>query len=226
MPATWKQLAYKDEVLPGLLSPYAVGDLIYASTTTVLSKLADVDVGQVLVSGGVGVAPAWSATPTVSNLTIESATDSIGLIHRDGTVTLISYVNTTGSAYGWLGTFSNHNLMLGAYGYTGGTLTVTPSRRVGIGTPTPGYPLEVVGNAYFSANVSALSYTDRTPHFEGDAIAAIMSIKSKDGQIDHTTLPEFARKEEGRDIGAMVSILTVAIQQMQTQIELLRTKIK
>jgi hypothetical protein len=40
-------------------SSYAVGDLLYASTTTALSKLADVATGNALISGGVGVAPAW-----------------------------------------------------------------------------------------------------------------------------------------------------------------------
>jgi hypothetical protein len=38
---------------------YAVGDLLYASTTTALSKLADVATGNALISGGVGVAPAY-----------------------------------------------------------------------------------------------------------------------------------------------------------------------
>ena len=38
---------------------YAVGDLLYASTTTALSKLADVATGNALISGGVGVAPSW-----------------------------------------------------------------------------------------------------------------------------------------------------------------------
>ncbi len=41
---------------------YAVGDMLTASTTTALSKLADVAVGSVLTSGGVGVIPAWSTT--------------------------------------------------------------------------------------------------------------------------------------------------------------------
>jgi len=50
-------------------SSYTVGDLLYASGATTLSKLADVATGQVLISGGVGVAPTWSATPTVSSLT-------------------------------------------------------------------------------------------------------------------------------------------------------------
>ena len=45
------------------IASYAVGDLLYAATTTTLAKLADVAVGSVLVSGGVGVAPAWGAVP-------------------------------------------------------------------------------------------------------------------------------------------------------------------
>lgn len=40
-------------------SSYAVGDLLYASTTTALSKLADVAVGNALISGGVSSAPSW-----------------------------------------------------------------------------------------------------------------------------------------------------------------------
>jgi hypothetical protein len=38
---------------------YAVGDLLYASTTTALSKLADVATGNALISGGVSTAPSW-----------------------------------------------------------------------------------------------------------------------------------------------------------------------
>ena len=38
---------------------YAIGDILYASTTTALSKLADVAVGNALISGGVGAAPSW-----------------------------------------------------------------------------------------------------------------------------------------------------------------------
>ena len=40
-------------------SSYAVGDLLFASTTTALSKLADVATGNALISGGVGVAPSY-----------------------------------------------------------------------------------------------------------------------------------------------------------------------
>jgi len=40
-------------------SSYAVGDLLYADTTTSLAKLADVAVGNALISGGVASAPSW-----------------------------------------------------------------------------------------------------------------------------------------------------------------------
>ncbi len=42
-----------------LTSPYVVGDLPYASSTTQMSRLADVATGNSLISGGVGVAPSW-----------------------------------------------------------------------------------------------------------------------------------------------------------------------
>jgi hypothetical protein len=38
---------------------YAVGDLLYASAATTLSKLADVATGNALISGGVTTAPSW-----------------------------------------------------------------------------------------------------------------------------------------------------------------------
>lgn len=41
------------------IGSFAVGDLLYASSTTALSKLADVATGNALISGGVGVAPSW-----------------------------------------------------------------------------------------------------------------------------------------------------------------------
>ena len=41
------------------ITSYATGDLLYANSATTLAKLSDVAVGNVLRSGGVGVAPAW-----------------------------------------------------------------------------------------------------------------------------------------------------------------------
>lgn len=48
---------------------YAVGDLLYADTTTSLAKLADVATGSALISGGVGVAPSWGKIGLTTHVT-------------------------------------------------------------------------------------------------------------------------------------------------------------
>lgn len=87
------------------------------------------------------------------------------------------------------------------------------------------------GSVWIKSNCSALSFTDRTPFFDGDALTAIAGIKGIDGKIDHSTLPEFARHyptnpkdEPERDIGAMVSILTRAAQQLSARLEIFENK--
>lgn len=61
-------------VFPG--TPYVAGDIFYATNTTTIGRLADVAVGQVLASGGIGVAPAYTATPLVSSLTAKAPSNS------------------------------------------------------------------------------------------------------------------------------------------------------
>jgi len=58
--AAWRTLARWD---------YTVGDLLYASAVNTLSKLPAVAVGQVLVSGGVGTAPAWGKVALTTHVT-------------------------------------------------------------------------------------------------------------------------------------------------------------
>lgn len=75
MPTTSKTLAANDGSNLTLASQ-AIGDLAVASSTTAYSRLADVAVGQVLVSGGVGVAPAYSANPQVTTIELGNASDT------------------------------------------------------------------------------------------------------------------------------------------------------
>lgn len=67
-------------------SSYAVGDLLYAGTTTTLAKLASVATGNVLRAGGVGTAPAWGKVDLTTDVTgilpsgnvaLPDATDSV-----------------------------------------------------------------------------------------------------------------------------------------------------
>lgn len=51
------------------ISSYAVGDILYASASTTLSKLADVAAGSYLRSGGVTTAPLWSTTTLPNSAT-------------------------------------------------------------------------------------------------------------------------------------------------------------
>ncbi|HNG26001.1 MAG TPA: hypothetical protein PLJ37_01195, partial [Chitinophagales bacterium] len=66
---TWNATAIAATVGGTGQTSYAVGDLLYASTTTALSKLADVAAGSYLRSGGVSTAPVWSTTTLPNSAT-------------------------------------------------------------------------------------------------------------------------------------------------------------
>lgn len=48
---------------------YAIGDILYASTTSALSRLADVATGNALISGGVNTAPSWGKIGLTTHVT-------------------------------------------------------------------------------------------------------------------------------------------------------------
>lgn len=66
-PSTSKTIAANDGSNLTIASQ-AIGDILYASSTTAYTRLAAVAVGQVLVSAGTGTAPAYSANPAVTTL--------------------------------------------------------------------------------------------------------------------------------------------------------------
>lgn len=74
------------------ISSYAIGDIIYASGSTTLSKLADVAVGSVLISGGVGVAPSWS-----SSLLLSGTLSVTGAVTQTAKTTTYNNIVTAGN---------------------------------------------------------------------------------------------------------------------------------
>jgi len=82
---------------------YTIGDLLYASSTTALSRLSDVATGSVLVSGGTSTAPAWSSSPTISGTTTS------GYFIANGAIT--SSLNAGAYSYGTLA-YSDTNIFL------------------------------------------------------------------------------------------------------------------
>jgi hypothetical protein len=111
------------------LSSYAVGDILYASGTTTLSKLADVAVGSILVSGGVATAPAYSATPYIrTSIDLGHATDTTitrsgpGLIAVEG-VNVVTISSTDSLTNKKLGSLTTNGLVTTSG--SDGTLSVT-----------------------------------------------------------------------------------------------------
>jgi hypothetical protein len=51
------------------LTSYTIGDLLYADSSSSLAKLTDVATGNVLRSGGIGVAPAWGKADLTTDVT-------------------------------------------------------------------------------------------------------------------------------------------------------------
>jgi hypothetical protein len=82
---------------------FAVGDLLYADTTTTLAKLPDVATGNALISGGVGVAPSWGKIGLTTHVSGILPVANGGT--NASTASITSFNNITGySASGATGT--------------------------------------------------------------------------------------------------------------------------
>ena len=142
---------------------YAVGDLVHATGTGTLAGLADVAVNQVLVSGGVGVVPAYSATPQITSLGLGVAQSGLQtLTMNNGTDFAIHNITPNATNYERLrfywsgnqafvaqeagGTGSNRSLVLSSG--TGNNSTITLQR----------------GNTPFFAWARASAFTETGNH--------------------------------------------------------------
>ena len=73
------------------LSSYSVGDIIYASASTTLAKLAGVVTGNALISGGVGVAPSWGKIGLTTHVsgTLGVANGGTGVTASTGSASVV-----------------------------------------------------------------------------------------------------------------------------------------
>lgn len=88
-------------------SSYTTGDLLYASSSTALSKLADIATGNALISGGIGIAPSWGKI-TSSHITAAalSKTDDTNVTATLGGTPTLALVNAASITLGWTGQLS------------------------------------------------------------------------------------------------------------------------
>ena len=114
------------------LTSYTIGDIIYASGTTTLAALPDVATGNVLLSGGVGVAPAWGKvdlTAAVSG-TLPVAN---GGTNATATPTAGAVAYGTGSAYAFTSVGSSNEVLLSG---GAGSPTWSAQSALSVGTAT------------------------------------------------------------------------------------------
>ena len=143
------------------ITSYTIGDILYASASTTLSRLADIATGSSLISGGVGVAPSWGkiglATHTsgvlpVANGGTNLTSYAIGdLLFASGTTTLSSLADVaTGSALisGGVGIAPSWG-KIGLSTHTSGTLPVANG-----GTNLTSY---AIGDLIYASGATALS---------------------------------------------------------------------
>jgi hypothetical protein len=123
------------------ITSYTVGDLLYANTTTSLAKLADVATGNVLRSGGVGVAPAWGK--------VALSTDISGTlpVTNGGTGTATAFTSGSVVFAGASGVYSQNN----ANFFWDNTNT-----RLGLHTATPDTTLTIVSETQTALPPGAL----------------------------------------------------------------------
>lgn len=118
---------------------YAIGDLLYASSSTTLAKLADVVTGNALLSGGVGVAPAWGQVGLTTHVTGTLPIANGGSNATSFTSGYPIYFNGTSFAQG---TTSTKEL---SWDNSNG--------RLGIGTASPSVRFHLIGGrSTFAAN--------------------------------------------------------------------------
>ena len=89
------------------ITSYAVGDILYADTTSTLAKLPDVATGNALISGGVGVAPSYGKIGLTTHVSGVLPVANGGT--NASTASITSFNNITGyTAAGATGTTSTN----------------------------------------------------------------------------------------------------------------------
>ena len=120
-----------------VLSTYAIGDLIYADTTTSLARRAAVASGSCLISQGVGVAPVWGSCATggsgFTSMTLAGTSGTNQTISEGDTITIAagSNLTTTGGATDTVTVAIINNPSFSGLVSANGGLTVVGTSNIG-----------------------------------------------------------------------------------------------
>jgi len=166
------------------ITSYAVGDLIYASATTTLSKLADVATGNALISGGVATAPSWGKIGLTTHVSGTLAVGNGGTGLTTLTANYIPYGNGTSAFSSSSGfTFDGTNLLITA------TSTWTPPNSV------TARIFSVYGLAVGNSTTSAAYVNDRIT-FNASTFYVLGSSTGGGVKLDNGTTAWAAQSDE------------------------------
>ena len=157
------------------LTTYTIGDILYASATNTLSKLADVATGNALLSGGVGAAPSYGKVglathvsgvlPVVNGGTNLSSYTTGDLLYASGSGTLSKLADVaTGNALlsGGVGAAPAYG-KVGLTTHVSGTLPVT-NGGTGQASALTQYGLIYGGTTTAMASLSSLGTSTQVLH--------------------------------------------------------------
>jgi hypothetical protein len=134
---------------------YAVGDLLYASAATTLSKLADVATGNALISGGINVAPSYGKIGLTTHVSGTLPVANGGTNASSASIT--AFNNITGyTASGATGTTSTNLVFSTSPSIT--TPTLVGDVNLSTGNITQGTASKGIN---FTANTSAAGMTSQ-----------------------------------------------------------------
>jgi hypothetical protein len=167
------------------LTSYAVGDLVYASASTTLAKLAGVATGNALISGGVGTAPSWGKIGLTTHISGilpianggtngTAAPTSGGVAYGNGTSFAFTSAGTNnhvltsnGTVPGWTANTGTGNVVRA----TSPTLSGTPlSTTASVDTNTTQIATTafVIGQGYLKSSTASSTYAPiASPTFTG-----------------------------------------------------------
>ena len=160
------------------LTSYAIGDIIYASASTTLAKLAGVATGNALISGGVGTAPSWGKIGLTTHVS-----GTLGVANGGTGVTA-----STGSASVVL---SNSPTLTGT--------PIAPTASVDTNTTQIATTAYVVGQGYLKSATASSTYAPiSSPTFSG-TISSNGTIVKLNADATSGTEDVFFTVERGSD---------------------------
>jgi hypothetical protein len=151
---------------------YAVGDLLFADTTTTLAKLADVDVGNALISGGVGSAPSYGKIGLATHVsgTLPVANGGTGLTSLGAGIA--TFLGTPTSAN--LAAAVTNETGSGALVFATSPTLVTPA----LGTPSSGVVTNLTGTASININGTVGATTANTGAFTTLSATGVTTVQA------------------------------------------------